>query len=166
LLFASSRSRSYCGNCKVWRDSFSDSSLGKYIIHCFVIKRSVGQWWIVQVSSLAVVIHICRNKLLDDTSGPVANPNPEVRSSGTEKHRVIYPSSRTSLRIRVRHRSGPRTNICLWAVEYHWTILQADTTRTSEKLVPIYQCTRRLFTDYVLRASNIACLFITFVRSL
>lgn len=29
-------------------------------------------------SSLAVVIHICRNNLLDDTSGPVANSNPEM----------------------------------------------------------------------------------------
>jgi len=115
---------------------FNDSSL-----------RSVGQWWIVQVSSLVVVFHICRNKLLDDTSGPVTNSNPEVRSSGTGKHRTMYHSSRTSLRIRVRHRSEPRTQICIWVVEYHWTILQADTTRTSEKLVPIYQCTRCLLPD-------------------
>ena len=64
-------------------------------------------------ASPADVIHIYRNNLLYDTSGPVANPNPEVSSSGTGKHRIIYPSSRTSFRIRVRHRSGPRTKICI-----------------------------------------------------
>jgi len=115
----------------------------------FIALSSKALWGsdgLFRSSSLSVVIHICRNNILDDTSGPVANPNPEVRSSGTGKHRIIYPSSRTSLRISVRHRSGHRTNICIWAVEYRWTILQADTS-TSEKLVPIYQCTWCLFTE-------------------
>jgi hypothetical protein len=68
-------------------------------------------------SSLAVMIHICRNNLLDDTTGPVENPKPEVSSSGSVEHRIIYiyiyPSCRTFLRVRVRHRSGPRKKICI-----------------------------------------------------
>jgi hypothetical protein len=74
----------------VWRASFSDSSLyfvGE--IHYSLLLSSSALWssdGSCRASSLSVVIHICRNNLLDDTSGPVANPYAEAKSSDTEKH--------------------------------------------------------------------------------
>jgi hypothetical protein len=73
---------------------------------CLEKFHSVVQWIMMLQNNLAIhiYVYVCVIMVLvTNLNTSVANPIPEVRSSGTVLCRILYPSALPDLPIRIRH---------------------------------------------------------------